>query len=125
MTQTLMVVLISAPQRCWQLWNTARGSETVLRCSCRKNERGGNGLGREGQGRSPGHTAPPPDRARLRLRLGTHPGTIIEAPFCDPSRSSKTPTPGHLRIYSHMKYRHMVPSSQASFWPWSYEEVNH
>lgn len=38
MIQTLMVVVISKPQRWWQLWNMAQGSEAELWCSWRKTE---------------------------------------------------------------------------------------
>lgn len=61
--QTLMVVLISMPQRWWQLWNMAWGSETLLWCSWRKNRKAR--AGESSQGRAPRSTAPPLARARL------------------------------------------------------------
>lgn len=44
--QTLIVVVISKPQRQWQLWDMARGNEAALWCSRRKRLRN-LGLGRE------------------------------------------------------------------------------
>lgn len=55
--QTLMVVLISVPQRCWQPWNVAWG---VRGCSGAAGGRTGNlGLGRDVQRKTPPGTQPP------------------------------------------------------------------
>lgn len=89
--QTLMVVLISMPQRWWQLWNMAWGSETLLWCSWRKNRKAR--AGESSQGRAPRSTAPPLARARLREGIGTYKGTACEALFGYPLHSSKTSHP--------------------------------
>jgi len=73
------------------------------------------GLGGEGQGTSPQVHSPT-----------SGPGAVAEAPFCYPSSSSRTPTPGHLRTYSHVKYRHVVPPPvRPVLWHRSYGEVIH
>lgn len=73
------------------------------------------GLGGEGQETSPQVHSPT-----------SGPGAITEAPFCYPSSSSRTPTPGYLRTYSRVKYRLMAPPPvRSAFWHRSYGEVIH
>lgn len=96
------------------------GSETVLGYSWRKN--GEATAGERGMGESPQAHSPTSGRSQAAVKAWN---TQELSSFSYPSRSSKTPTPGHLGIYSHMKYRHTTPSSQAGLWPWSYGEVIH
>lgn len=124
--QTLMVVLISTPQRWWQLWSVAQGSETLLGCSWRKNREAG--AGGELWGKSPRAHSPTSGLSRLRLRAGRHEGTDDRSLFCYPSRSifSKTshPRPSrNLRPHEVPTHTHAISSGQARVWPWSCGET--
>lgn len=100
----------------------AQGSESLLWCSWRKSRdaRAGERVLRE---EPPGAQPPFPWEPGFSKGL-VHTKELPAMPFSVTVCSAgKLPIPSHLAIYSLMKYRHIVPSSQASFWPWSYGEM--
>lgn len=99
-TQTLMVVHISMPQRCWQLWNMARGSQ---KCSGAAGGRAGRlGLGREGQGKSPQARSPTSGPSQAAVKAWHTHRNCQQVPFLPPLPFQQDSHPRlSLHLWSH------------------------